>query len=132
MRALQSVNPERAAMLRSDNADIFKRLETGESEIDDDVEAGEFLNEDLLNALNESCPDYCYFGAHPGDGSDYGVWPSFESLEEAVSDGEVLKCANLSDVPEDWIGSVMLVNDHGNVSLYSVDGKNTKEIWSVV
>jgi len=32
------------------------------------------LNEDIWDAMNDITPDGCYFGAHPGDGSDYGFW----------------------------------------------------------
>ena len=38
------------------------------------VEAADWLLDDLFNNLNDRAPDGCYFGAHPGDGSDYGFW----------------------------------------------------------
>ena len=46
-------------------------MQSGDYESDD---ADYYLNEDLWNALNDIAPEGYYFGAHPGDGSDYGFW----------------------------------------------------------
>lgn len=33
-----------------------------------------YLLEELIDTLGEYCPDDHYFGAHPGNGSDFGCW----------------------------------------------------------
>lgn len=48
-------------------------MEDDDSEWWDTMEAIDFLNE-LYDLLNEHAPDGCYFGAHEGDGSDFGFW----------------------------------------------------------
>ena len=51
----------------------FDRLDR---EWDRDI-GGEFeceIVDEMIDALNEHAPDGFYFGAHPGDGSDFGFW----------------------------------------------------------
>ena len=44
-----------------------------------DAEALSRLVESLFNILDSIAPDGTYFGAHPGDGSDFGFWPYEDS-----------------------------------------------------
>ena len=39
-----------------------------------DAEESGWLLETLFEGLNSVAPEGYYFGAHPGDGSDYGFW----------------------------------------------------------
>lgn len=87
-------------------------------QLSDHEEEGMELRVSLEDALNWWTPEYMYFGAHSGNGSDFGFWPDFDSLEEAVREKEVLKVSDMSEVPSDYEGHIMHVNDHGNVSLY--------------
>jgi|ETNvirnome_2_300_1030623.scaffolds.fasta_scaffold01868_13 hypothetical protein len=42
------------------------------------------LMEELVDALNETAPDGHFFGAHEGDGADFGFWPiSDDSADES-------------------------------------------------
>ncbi len=99
---------------------------------DPDMEQQDYALEALFNALDQVAPPYCYFGAHEGDGADYGFWVSWDSLEEDCQDGPVLKI-NAGDewpnpLPEET-EFVLEVNDHGNATLLTV---TDKEVWSVV
>ena len=69
----------------------------------------------LFDALSEYAPAYFFFGAHAGDGADYGYW-----LSECFSeDFDGLKVNDLSEVPTGFTGEVLHVNDHGNMTLYA-------------
>ena len=101
-------------------------------------ESAMWLSEALFDVLQEIAPPYCYFGAHEGDGSDFGFWPSLESLEEDATPGfratyqdEVIKVADMAEVPTGFSGYVMRVTDHGNVTLYE-PVVTYREVWSVV
>jgi len=78
----------------------------------------------LFDALNEHALPYCYFGAHQGDGSDYGFWPSIESIEQEIQDGTIVNIDG-PDMPDAFVQ----INDHGNITLYD---RQMREIWSIV
>ena len=87
------------------------------------------LLDDLDNALNSFAPAYVRFGAHEGDGSDFGFWPMFDVIEMDAADGTLLKVADLDEVPADWDGPVAVINDHGNVTMYAPT-RSWKEVWA--
>lgn len=70
---------------------------------------------ELMDALNEFAPPYCYFGSLEGDGSDFGYWPDMNQLEE-------LPRVENSDEAKALGEDAMFVNDHGNVTVYGGDG----------
>lgn len=97
-----------------------------------DSEAADFDAEELTETLNEFCPQYTYFGSHEGDGADIGVWVSWDSLEDDARFGEVLKIDDTSEIPADYRGYALHVNDHGNATLYNVTDAGNEEVWAVV
>ena len=47
-----------------------------------DTEDADFDLEWLFDALNDHAPDGYHFGAHEGDGSDYGFWLNSDEYNE--------------------------------------------------
>jgi hypothetical protein len=47
-------------------------------------------------------------------------------------DFDGLKVSDLSEVPPGHTGEVLLVNDHGNMSLYNCNRGGHREVWGVV
>lgn len=111
-----------------------KWAEDGDSDVIHTDDQDEAL-EHLCDILNAHCPDYCHFGAHEGDGSDFGVWPT--SVEDMQAEGFVF-VGERRDVPKVKPTSSLYythcaeVNDHGNVTLYRRSGRTWREVWSVV
>lgn len=95
-----------------------------------EIHAGDVIS-DLEDALQEFAPPYCRFGAHEGDGADFGFWPCVDSLENdafscpACPTFDVLKVNDTADAPS----YVLHVNDHGNVTLYRIE---LVEEWGLV
>jgi hypothetical protein len=67
-----------------DHARFLKHLSDtclGLSDTDDHEQQQEALNE-ALEFIQDYVPPYCYYGMHPGDGSDLGVWPDWDEIGE--------------------------------------------------
>jgi len=126
---LEMLDPERAASYRENIPE-----EAFEDPEHDWWSSGKalWLVEELFDVLNEYAPPFVYFGANEGDGSDYGFWVDRFSLQQAIADGEVLRVEDLSEVPADYEGLLLVENDHGNLTLYECASGNLVEIWSVV
>lgn len=75
---LGTIDAERGARLRSAYEDAFSLhglIQSGHAEATDT--GSELLDEAVrtcFDLLDEVAPSGHYFGAHPGDGSDYGFW----------------------------------------------------------
>ena len=103
-----------------------------ESNDDDTTDRIGFILEELFDALDSFCPPYVGFGSHEGDGADFGFWPSIDALEgDARYEDSVVKVNDHSEIPKGWTGYVMLVNDHGNVTLLE-PVIEYREVWAVV
>ena len=63
-------------------------MDEGDSSAWWDSEDAGYLLVDLMDQLGEAAPEGCYFGAHPGDGSDFGFWEHEDmyGTEEPVPD----------------------------------------------
>lgn len=84
------------------------------------------LVDELQDALDHWAPEYCRFGAHEGDGADFGFWPVMEQIEE-------LPQFDNYDPPSDFVGDFRVVTDHGNVTVRRRFGnRREKTILAIV
>jgi hypothetical protein len=90
--------------------------------------AEEMVNERFPDALQTFCKPYCYFGAHGGDGSDFGYWPSHDQIEELPQISDNSAEAIAAEQSDDCLTDVYYVNDHGNVTVYGADGSVILEL----
>ena len=91
-----------------------------------DVEYPGILAHDLVEELSGRCPPFVYFGAHPGDGADFGFWPDMERLQETLTAATVGHTLTLPRNGEwEWQledeGVIVNTNDHGNVTVMDMD-----------
>lgn len=91
-------------------------------------EMGVELVQALEDGLQQYAPAYGYFGAHPGNGSDFGFWLCDDWQD--LFDG--LQVADTAEVPKGYRGEVLHVNDHGNATLYVATSRGLREVWAIV
>ena len=89
----------------------------------DDAQAISEAITELEDALEHFAPPYCRFGAHEGDGSDFGYWPDHDDIDDLQtyesSDKHwdtAIACLDEADLQDEF----KVVNDHGNVTIYRV------------
>jgi hypothetical protein len=89
------------------------------------------LLDDIQDSLNQYCPPFVYFGAHPGDGADFGFWADFDAVDESCA-RKHHRCTHNPETGEIVLEDesvIVQVNDHGNVTVMDMD-RNV--LWSVV
>ena len=111
-------SPARAASL------IQEYEPSDPEELDYESEEASFYLEALTEALEDLAPVGLYFGSAEGDGADFGFWPLNEYDLEGVE--------TVSDLSKVETRYVRLVNDHGNVTMFSLGADGLVELWSAV
>ena len=116
--------------LRRNHRKLISQVKQNIDQVEDyfDSDDASFDLEELFTALDSYALPYFYFGAHPGDGSDYGFWLT-ENLQD---DFDGLQINDLADVPKAFSGEVLVTTDHGNMSLYSYSRGRAREVWTIV
>lgn len=126
------------ARYRDGSEDAMPDEDADEDAWDDwyDTEAASEYVNDLADALNDMAPAFCYFGTLEGDSSDFGFWPM--DIRDIQDDEDVLTVSDLAELPDAPTSGmyntpyVLLVNDHGNCTMYSRENSKLTELWSIV
>jgi len=116
-----------AAALDAD-CDLAIRVKAFDPKSASDAEAY-WLLEELENALDEIAPPFCYFGTAEGDGADFGFWPEYDLIREALAGGDLLQVTDIREIPTDYDGQALRVRD-GYMTLFAVVDGNPSEIWT--
>jgi hypothetical protein len=109
---------------------VAKTIADADAVTDFDADETPLIVDELFESLNELAPAYGYFGAHPGDGSDYGFW-LHEDFQQMILDGGG---ASGDETPDKRTlsGEFLHINDHGNCTLFAWANGKWAEVWAVV
>jgi len=117
--ALESLDPDCELVARAQEYDAES----------DDTEKGEFLLEELFEALDDLTPPFCSFRASPDDGADFGFWPEYDLIREAIDGGDLLQVSDIREIPMDYDGQALRVRD-GYMTLFAVIDGAAYEVWT--
>jgi hypothetical protein len=78
--------PERVALKNAYARPLAHMVNDEELTEEDQMDLDYLCWEVLFDRLNALAPEGTYFGAHPGDGSDYGFWPIEEETDDEILD----------------------------------------------
>lgn len=122
---------DRLQNLIGEAQDVFG--EDGETIPEENEERAAELIEEFIQTLDSYAPPFAYFGAHPGDGADFGFWLC-EDWQQMARDEDALFKEDGTPIPATYSGSLVVsVSDHGNATLYGRDAQGVwRELWSVV
>ena len=94
-------------------------------EVEKIAEEAVWVVDDLVAALQEHAPPFVCFGTLEGDGAHFGWWPDRDAIDRAIDEGEVIEfphsLSNETVTVNHEEGVQIHVNDHGNVTITSLD-----------
>lgn len=112
----------------STHADLQSIIDAGEVDIADDDDHESI--ESAIETLQELCPDYTYLEWRDGE---LMCVPNIEGVEHKIDEGHCLRVGDLSDLPDDYLGLVAIVNCRGNMTFGNYHPAiGFAEYWSVV
>lgn len=138
LNELEELAPEKAKEIKKDvdklqiEDDGYGELYNAKDNVDNmsSRELAGFILDDLFDALNDMCEPYFYFGSHPGDGADCGFWFDEDAFYNAIQDGDIVTLEDIPEFPYDTDAEyIAVINDHGNITLYTMYGK---KVWAIV
>ncbi len=96
------------------------------------------LLDEIIDVLEGLTPAYTYFGTNQVR-SDYGVWPDFDKIREAIESGDIFSTtsANYMRSPTNTCDTVLVTGSSGDAALwqwrcqYSAKDFAWRKIWEV-
>lgn len=88
--------------------------------------------DELIDALQDFAPRYAMFGARAGDGASFGFWLDVAHARARIQEDGLL-VTDASEVPNDYRGEVLLIDDHGGAILFDASPPaKLVEVWAVI